>query len=460
MTGFGGAANGKKKKTAKQPQINFQKWFNQAIYFQQTGKLRNAESTYQRLIEAGIVDPAVYCNLGIICKNSGRIKEALEHYEQALHIEPNDPKINANIGNLYREIGNLDRALAFTLKSVELDQSSSTVFLNLGSIYRELGETEQALSATVQSIELDADNLEAHQNLQSLAGDIQINTSNPEDAEKAYEILLNREDFFHRKLCSLFIQLFLHKIRKAAKQETIVSNDNQVFQELASDWRFKKSLTLLTPPHQEIEEFLTRLRRELLLETARNKNIPENISSLVEALAIQCFLNEYVYYTSTEEQECVANLIAEYGNSEDQSNPYLPILSCYITAHQIQPRATSDPSHTAWMDAYRELFDIQFREVEEERIIQAQLGENEKITNEVSLKVRGMYEKNPYPRYRFADYTHPHSARPVAESISNETSISKLPFDDELLTSSAPVKVLIAGCGTGNQIACKPLQKY
>lgn len=452
MVGFGGQANEKGNKTTIKPQINFQKWFNQAIYFQQTGKLRNAESTYKKLIGAGILDPAVFCNLGIICKNSGRMKEALAYYKKALDTEPNDPKIHANIGNLYREIGNLDDALRFTLKSVELDQASSTIYMNLGSIYRELGQTDQALSATVQSIELDEDNLEAQQNLQSLASDIQISTSNTEDVKKAYEILLHREDFFHRKLCPLFIQLFLDKIRIASKQEQIISDKNKAFQELASDWQFRKSLTLLTPPHQDVEEFLTRLRRELLFYISTNQTTPRNLSPLVEALAIQCFLTEYVYYQSKEEEECIANLIDESSNSGDQFNQYLPILSCYVAAHEIKACATSDTSHTSLVHAYRELVDIQIREVEEEIFIKSKLGEDGQITNLVSLKVQRMYEKNPYPRYRFADYTHPHLAREIAESISNETTIRKLTFSDELLKSNSRAKVLIAGCGTGNQI--------
>ena len=63
------------------------------------------------MIIAGTSDPAVFCNLGILCKNSGRINEALEHYEQALEFEPEDPQIYSNIGNLYRDTGNLDQAL-------------------------------------------------------------------------------------------------------------------------------------------------------------------------------------------------------------------------------------------------------------------------------------------------------------------------------------------------------------
>ena len=111
VTGFGGAADGKAGKSTKKSQLNFKKWFNQAIYSHKTGRLREAEAIYKKMITAGTSDPAVFCNLGILCKNSGRIEEALEHYEQALDFEPNDPQIYSNIGNLYRETGKLDQAL-------------------------------------------------------------------------------------------------------------------------------------------------------------------------------------------------------------------------------------------------------------------------------------------------------------------------------------------------------------
>ena len=106
MTGFGGQANGKTNKSSRKPQINFQKWFNQAIYSHQTGRLREAESIYKKMIAAGTSDPAVYCNLGIICKNSRRSKEALECYEQALKFEPADPKIYSNILNVLSKSAN------------------------------------------------------------------------------------------------------------------------------------------------------------------------------------------------------------------------------------------------------------------------------------------------------------------------------------------------------------------
>ena len=95
MAGFGGAADGKAGQSTKKPQLNFQKWFNQAIYYHKTGRLREAESIYKKMIAAGTSDPAVFCNLGILCKNSGRINEALEHYDKLWNSSPKTPRFTA-----------------------------------------------------------------------------------------------------------------------------------------------------------------------------------------------------------------------------------------------------------------------------------------------------------------------------------------------------------------------------
>ncbi|QNJ04336.1 methyltransferase domain protein [Synechococcus sp. PROS-U-1] len=452
MTGFGGPAKGKANKSSRKPQLNFQKWFNQAIFSHQTGRLREAESIYKKMIDAGTSDPAVYCNLGIICKNSGRIQEALKYYEHASEHEPDDPKIFSNIGNLYRETGELDQALRYTLKALELDQKSSTIQMNLGGIYRDLGETDQALGATIASIELDATNIEAVQNLKSLASNIKISSANKNSARKAYEILLNRDDFSHRKLCPLFIQQYLANIQRAAQLNPIISDQNQAFHELASEWRFRKSLTLMIPPHQEIEEFLTRLRKEFLVYIQNNGAIPKKLKPLLEALATQCFLNEYVYWQSDEEQQWVKGLIGEIRKSKEKFNQYLPIIGCYTPIHSITARGEDLNNYPINSDEGRAFIETQYREYEGEKAIKAQLSAGQEITDTVSLAVQQMYEENPYPRYQYADHTQPHLAKSTIEFISLETTIANPPFTTEISAPNAKPNILIAGCGSGNQI--------
>ena len=105
--------------------------------------------------------------------------------------------------------------------------------MNLGSIYKDLGETDKALTATIEAIELDSNNIEALQNLKSLAVDIKITSSNRDNVRQAQNILLNCDDFSHRKLCSLFIQDYLKDIQSAAQSDPIISDQNQAFHDLA-----------------------------------------------------------------------------------------------------------------------------------------------------------------------------------------------------------------------------------
>ena len=403
------------------------------------------------MIAAGTSDPAVFCNLGILCKNSGRINEALEHYEQALEFEPGDPQIYSNIGNLYREIGKLDQALQFTLKSLDLDHEQSTVQMNLGSIYRDLGETDEALTATIKAIECDEGNIEALQNLKSLASEIKVNAFNRDSAYTAYEKLLNCDDFSHRKIGQLFLQVHLKDIQAAASSNPIISDQNQAFHRLASDWRFRTALTLLIPAHQETEEFFTRLRKEFLVHITNHSSISTDLKPLLEALATQCFLNEYVYWQSDEEQQWIDDLINNAKKGEEAFNQYLPMIGCYQPIHGITTKEEIN-SYPINSNESKIFIDTQYNEFETEQGIRARLVRSKTITNEVSLAVQQMYEENPYPRYKYADYTHPLFAKSTAELISLETTIENPSFFNELATPNSNPKILIAGCGTGNQI--------
>ena len=194
--------------------------------------------------------------------------------------------------------------------------------MNLGSIYQDLGETDKALRATVKAIEIDNSNIKTLQNLKSLSGDITIITVNLESANKAYEILLNCNDFSHRKIGHLFVQVHLDDIQAAAGSNPIISDQNQAFHRLASDWRFRTALTLLIPTHKETEEFLTRLRKEFLADIKNRSSTPPELKPLLEALATQCFLNEYVYWQSDEVRQWIDDLIKDTRKSKKPSiNP-------------------------------------------------------------------------------------------------------------------------------------------
>ena len=357
-----------------------------------------------------------------------------------------------NLGAIYKDLGNLDQALSSTLKSLELNPDNATAHMNLGGIHKDLGNIDKALSSTLKSLELKPNNPGAINKISELIGQINISEFNSYDVTKAYELALNQTNISHRKLTRVFLQVFLPIIQKASAQAPIISESNQALKALAGDWRFLKSMTLIIPPNAEVERFLTRLRKELLNLAIQGGTIPPPLKPLIESLAAQCFLNEYVYSTSKEEVAAVSKLVEAAANSQEYINQYLALIGCYIAIHTIGISSELINNYPTHDDSSKELISTQFTEPLLEKEIRNSLPKTSKITDTTSQLVQKMYEENPYPRFKFSDYTESELASPACIFIKLETTRKNLTFSEELKSLTATPKVLIAGCGTGNQI--------
>ena len=127
--------------------------------------------------------------------------------------------------------------------------------MNLGIIYRDLGNLDQALAFTLKSLELKGDNPGAVNNLKVFIDELNISPANTKDVMQAYELLLNQTDVEHKKLRRIFLQAFLPTIQRASIPDPIISENNEALKILADDWRFHKSLTLLTTACTEVDFF-------------------------------------------------------------------------------------------------------------------------------------------------------------------------------------------------------------
>ena len=208
----------------------------------------------------------------------------------------------------------------------------------------------------------------------------------------------------------------------------------------------------MIPPSVEAEGFFSRLRKELLTLTIKKGTIPNQLKPLTEALAAQCFLNEYVYTSSQEENDSIAKLIEAAAQNQEGTNRFLAIIGCYKAIYTtcINPEYINKYPNTDKFS--KELITTQFKEPWQEQEIKNSFQEKQNINDTTSQKVQAMYENNPYPRFKFSDYTVSQIAKPIYKSIEIESTRKNLSFSDELKTSNATPRVLIAGCGTGNQV--------
>lgn len=467
-------------------QLDGERLFYEAIHSHSQGDTKNAEKSYREAIRIGYSNYAAYSNLGVICKKSGRTDEAISLYNKAIELNPGEPSAYANLGNIYREsgefdlalkytlislkldpdnpivqmnlgsihrnLGNIEDALRFTRKSLELKPNNPDAYLNLGGIYKNVGDFDKALAFSLKSIELKPINPGAFHNIKSVINLIDINASNMEKVEKAYEFLLQRKDIAHSKLTNIFLHIYEPKIRKAAAANPIITEANEAFRELVNDWRFLQSLTLMIPPSKETEQFLTRLRKEILILAAHNGGVPAELNTLTEALATQCFLNEYVYTTSEEEEDLVDRIIKDCTNMQEAINQNLAIIACYKAIHTTGLNAEDINKYPKSNGYGEELVMTQFKEPLEENSIKRTDQRISNISDATSKLVQRMYEENPYPRYKYSDYTSIELAKPTFKSIELETTRKNQVYEEELKSQKAQPKILIAGCGTGNQI--------
>lgn len=194
-----------------------------------------------------------------------------------------------------------------------------------------------------------------------------------------------------------------------------------------------------------MEQVLTSLRSAYLRLAVRQPAsvAPEHLRTML-TIALQSFNNEYVFYTTREEEEICREILA--GIAAANSNPstlasrviayamYHPIAQLSLSKDQIVALTKQDGD-------VQELIDRQIRDDALERDLAANIASFGRIENEVSIKVRQQYEESPYPRWTEFASRRP---RQFADYIKKQ-----FPFlDDDLPLGN--VNCLVAGCGTGN----------
>ena len=203
------------------------------------------------------------------------------------------------------------------------------------------------------------------------------------------------------------------------------------------------------------ERLLTSLRSSLLSDATAGKMISEAAFGFVCALASQCFINEYIFATTPEEDTQVDRLrralddALKAGDRIDLAQ--LTVLATYCPLRTLAS-ASALIKHR-WTPAIDNLFTQQVREPAQELSLRDSIPHLTTIDDEVSQRVRQQYEENPYPRWV-------HTAGQVTEIPIDQYLREQFPASVVASPGKADrLDMLVAGCGTG-QVAIASVQKY
>ena len=141
------------------------------------------------------------------------------------------------------------------------------------------------------------------------------------------------------------------------------------------------------------------LRASILANISCLKKVPDHLLEFQSALALQCFVNEYIY-DQTEDEEKTLKALSKAVKSALEKK------SATNTAGDINPQLPYKALYEYdWCDSLiitddiRDVHNRQIGDMQKEKDLKYQVPILQEIANDVSSKVRAQYEERPYPRW-------------------------------------------------------------
>jgi len=421
--------------------------------------------------------------------NKKKYLEALDLSNKIIIDYPNSILINNISGVIHTELRNYTLAKNLFVKVININPKYNDGYYNLANIYNKLGEEENAIKNYEKVIELDKSYYKAYNNLGNIFRKRNLNkkaleyyiltlTINPNYIRGFYNLAGVLQHYIideKNKYINKFLLYLLEKkiiVRPNAIATNVINGlclntnlkdnflllENNIYPknlnkiiELLNENKLLLQLMKVCPiPNYYFEKNFIKIRNEILNQIY-NLNFKKIYLKFLISLSAQCFLNEYVYYETNEERIKVNTInerIKNKINIKEINDLEILILSCYSPLYSFDWCKKINPSNEL-----RETFILQYRNYNEEKKYTQKIKSISEINDKISIKVRNQYEDNPYPRWTNLGLSiEPRVINEVIEDIN-------LNIDPKKLNFSKDIKILIAGCGTG-QHAITTASKY
>ena len=390
-----------------------------------------------------------YINLGLLNKDSNKYNEAEEYYLKALEINNKSAIAHLNLGACYKEKQDLDKAILHTKMAIEIDNKLENCYLNLATIYNQIGDYKKSLSLTKKELLLHKHSELSYQLISELIKKGEVLNTSEKDNRELLKNLLNRKDISHRELFGNINSLISKEILEELSILESKLYENNKFNILIKNKELVKALSLLIFCSPLWEKVLGNIRKNILLNYSDKDKISNSIFNFIIGLGSQCFLNEYVYYISTEEKDKLKELKKIINNNKNQDYK-LAIISCYQSLSSINDEIINLNTYIPNKKELNNLLNLQFKELNAEKKISKGIKKIGNIKDSTSKEVKNQYELNPYPRWRYNSYAKENKLN-FLSVINSEISPNTIKPNSVQLTNKK-INILIAGCGTGIQI--------
>ena len=358
-------------------------------------------------------------------------------------------------GSAAVDAGDLDAAKQCFSRAVKADSTNSSHRFHLAVVLEGLGELDAAAQQLTQALRLDPTREEAARRLAALLRRVDIDAI---DHVQLNTIGLRnglRHVRVDRKAIANVAVRYL--VTSTPLRDAIAFGVSKGWLEAARDLCLGKSSLLLKDElfldvlrtsvlsSPELEWLLTAMRRVLLLELPTKRLADRTLVAFAVALLQQCWTNQFVWAVSEEEarrlaEEPIAPDKLAAGNAEEGRRLLRHCLYQPVAA-TLGGRIDADTIGGIQPRGVREAMAQRLAVERDERERAARIPVLGVIADETSRKVAQFYESSPYP---------PWSSVVVHRNY--HATLTHFLGPDRAAFLRRPFEVLIAGCGTGQQV--------
>ncbi len=424
-----------------------------ATLFAQTKRTHLAKQLFLKANEINPNNPSINNNLGNIFLELGESQKALKYYERAIKIKPDYADSHLNLGIAFKSLKKYQQAIVCFQKAISIQPENFRSYNVLGRILKEQGDYNKAISCYEKSIKINPNNEMTLNSVLDLFTSIQfsnLTTKNSKSIKNLIIFLLNKNNInhsqiFHNVKLLIFIDQNQDEIQKIINSESLLIN-NTIIKKLLKEKFFHLMLQKSFIRDRFIEKILTRIRKEILFILKKeNQNILNEYFEFIISLAEQSFLNEYVFFQSEEEIQIIDNLEKKLLNNLENNEIKIAILGSYKPLLKSINLKNKLINYVSKNDLFNDMIKMQIKEPLEEFEYKNSIKSISEISDEVSKKVKDQYEENPYPRWRFANKS---IVTNFMLHLNSDIKPNNIEFNNNFLNPN----VLIAGCGTGQQL--------
>ncbi|MBW2603506.1 MAG: tetratricopeptide repeat protein [Deltaproteobacteria bacterium] len=470
----------------------FEAYFNLGTLLQSMDKSADAIQCYRNTLKLNENFAAAQNNLGMLLAATGNIEEGISCLQKAVQIDPNFAVAFNNLAYACFLQGDLRKAECHCREALRIKPEFPEALNNLGVFLFAMEDVEVAEHLLEMAMRARNDFSEAHASL----GKIRLSCGQIREALECFRKAAHLQpenrlywqyisDTMNLKEYALYDNRLIEDIKQCLTTEKIdVKGASKAAVRLLVQWepigpwlsragmddygaiyegiRGEELFDIINHPlllHVLKSSIVSSIGLELLLTLVRKSFLqlsievpqhfqksPETVSFLY-ALAHQCFLNEYVWFVSSEESAWINELEKAAEKLSFCSNPGKRPILVLLASYQPLYRFTwagqlAGAAQSVADEQFKVLIRQQIEEPLEELRIREAIPVLTPIENPHSIAVQAQYEENPYPRWQGVKHL------PAVPFISFLKTICP-GIQHDSLKLPPHLSVLIAGCGSG-----------